>query len=254
MEFLPLLQCSTLLHRSNGFAPNEFLAFPEINLARNRRNASAKSATDEACWNHEYVAALAERGRRRAPRFGRFHQAEPTRSATASTAASGPLPLLRADSRAFLSKGPLHQSTSLQDWITDARARSAALREFDGLCDRATTIAASVRAPNRRCARTSTSCRPINPALIAADRACFISPNPYLASISRHLGQPRTAGASTSNILCTLGSEQTSRNTPMPRSSACSGSESAAVSVTSLACTSCMTESTMASNTPSLPS
>ena len=56
------------------------------------------------------------------------------------------------------------------------------------------------------------------PRFIAEDRACLISPNPYLASISRHLGQPSTAGASTSNILCTLGSEQTSRNTPMPRS------------------------------------
>jgi hypothetical protein len=50
MEFLPLLQCSMLLHRSNGFAPNEFLAFPEINLAKNGRNAGAKSSTDEAGW------------------------------------------------------------------------------------------------------------------------------------------------------------------------------------------------------------
>src|SRR5271156_3540687 len=157
-------------------------------MLRNGPNARAKSSTDDASWtcpaegsekirerrqncfrqpghspdtsgeNHEYVAVLAERGRRRAPRFGG-------------------------------SPSALHQSTSLQDWITDARARSAALREFDGLCDRATTIAASVRAPNRMCARTSTSCRPINPAFIAAERACLISPNPYLASISRHLGQ-----------------------------------------------------------------
>src|SRR5271170_177428 len=81
-------------------------------------NARAKLSTDDASWtcpaegsekirerrqncfrqpghspdtsgeNHESVAVLAERGRRRAPRFGGFHQAEPTRSATASTAAS----------------------------------------------------------------------------------------------------------------------------------------------------------------------
>src|SRR5277367_1888597 len=53
---------------------------------------------------HEYVAALVERGSRRAPHFGDFHQAEPTRSATASTAASGPLSLLRANARVFVQR------------------------------------------------------------------------------------------------------------------------------------------------------
>jgi 2-keto-4-pentenoate hydratase/2-oxohepta-3-ene-1,7-dioic acid hydratase in catechol pathway len=42
----------------------------------------------------EIVAALAERGRRRAPHSLEVDQAEPTRSATASTAAPGLLPLL----------------------------------------------------------------------------------------------------------------------------------------------------------------
>jgi len=81
-------------------------------MLRNGPNARAKSSTDDASWtcpaegsekirerrqncfrqpghspdtsgeNHESVAVLAERGRRRAPRFGGFHQAEPTRSAT----------------------------------------------------------------------------------------------------------------------------------------------------------------------------
>src|ERR1700688_231111 len=107
MEFLPLLQCSTLLHRSNGFAPNEFLAFPEINLARNGRSRvhgrrrtrpfefapprgariflnvdSSAKLFPAARGAHEYVAALVERGSRRAPHFVDFHQAEPTRSAT----------------------------------------------------------------------------------------------------------------------------------------------------------------------------
>jgi hypothetical protein len=50
----------------------------------------------------------------------------------------------------------------------------------------------------------------------AADRACRIRPSPYFASISRHFCQPSTAGASTSKILCTEGSEQAFRKTPKP--------------------------------------
>src|SRR5271170_7641918 len=50
-----------------------------------------------AAAGRRVVAALAERGRRKAPHFPSGRQAEPTRSATASTVAPGLLPLLQVD-------------------------------------------------------------------------------------------------------------------------------------------------------------
>ena len=52
----------------------------------------SKGKRGKSPGGREIVAALAERGRRRAPHFLKVDQAEPTRSATASTAAPGLLP------------------------------------------------------------------------------------------------------------------------------------------------------------------